>query len=282
MPRILPLLTVAGLSAGLTLSPTTHADLLVYEGWDYDAGSLSAGTGDNLNGGGGFDGAWSFSTGSNTQINAGSMTHAGVTTTGNQLQLRGQGDRDLEQTFGGPTQQDLWVSTFLLTNNNSRQGNLELDLAGTQTVVINNNAGNSANLTIGDSSEALTTGGSPIVPDTFSHFYLLKLEFGVQVDDGSGGLISGTRGFVWYDPDLSNGEAGLGAANATVEEDAVISFDGVTVQHNSPSSFISRNDEIRIATTFQDAISETTVVPEPASLALLAAGGLCLVGRRRR
>ncbi|MEO0965234.1 MAG: PEP-CTERM sorting domain-containing protein [Planctomycetota bacterium] len=44
----------------------------------------------------------------------------------------------------------------------------------------------------------------------------------------------------------------------------------------------ANNPDFRSSVRFDDLVVSTAVIPEPASLALLSAGGLCLLGRRRR
>lgn len=103
------------------LSPALNADLLIYEGWDYDVQAITASGTSSLDGGGGFDGAWSFSNpAGNTQIISPGASYPGVTTTGNLLQLRNAASRDLSNTYGGPTESDLWLSFFFRTNNTQR------------------------------------------------------------------------------------------------------------------------------------------------------------------
>lgn len=119
-----------------------------------------------------------------------------------------------------------------------------------------------------------------------THLLLAKAELNVS---GANDRLS-----FWFNPDLSSGEGGLGAATYT--DDSADTFGtalgrvGVMLidrDQDGSGGFVSDPNEeivggelidaIRVGTTFAD----VTTVPEPSSLALLGLGGL-LIARRRR
>lgn len=81
----------------------------------------------------------------------------------------------------------------------------------------------------------------------------------------------------WVNPDLSNGEAGLGTP--------LLSADGANVLNAVAGPRVSFSsggalDAIRISND-PDGFEYVTAVPEPASLGALGLGGLVLLRRRR-
>lgn len=139
---------------------------------------------------------------------------------------------------------------------------------------MNNNPGDDVTLFIGDAQADASGGTTEIDPGTGMNYFLLKLEFGVNVDDGLGGTTAGTRGSLWFNPDLSTGQSSLGSANAVVEDDTLAIFDAIEVFHLS-GDFFSQNDEIRLASDFESAFSGTSVaqVPEPSPLRIRVLSG---------
>jgi hypothetical protein len=70
-----------------------------------------------------------------------------------------------------------------------------------------------------------------------------------------------------------NAEAGVSTNSADLDQST---FDTLSI-----ASRYAWFDEIRIANDFDSAVTGTTVVPEPGTLALMGLGGLCLARRRR-
>lgn len=102
-----------------------------------------------------------------------------------------------------------------------------------------------------------------------THLMLAKLELNVSGDNDA---IS-----FWVNPDLSGGEAGLPTPHLTASSaDAYgLALDDIGVAFAFDNSYF---DAIRVS---NDADGFEQVIPEPASLTLLAVGGLLALRRRR-
>ncbi|HEX7010548.1 MAG TPA: hypothetical protein VF184_11230 [Phycisphaeraceae bacterium] len=116
-----------------------------------------------------------------------------------------------------------------------------------------------------------------------THLMLAKIQVNV---DGDNDTIE-----YWFDPDLSGGEAGLGAAvfsgsgqhvfgQTTVEgETVLLDMSGIRLSFAGAGSTI---DAIRISNDADGFLKVTSAIPEPATVGLSAAGALTLLMHRRR
>lgn len=286
--------TTAALVAGCTLA-AQHAGATViatefFNGYG-NAEILNTLGGNELNGGTGWDNAWSYA---DEKYVPGSVSYAAAGYNNN-ANLSGPNDGALayignrDGAFSTSimvrdfttTETTLWYSAVISIDETADRAMLWIkgveggwgnDFVG----VIDNNIQMRYNNT------NLTGAGAPTIG---THLLLAKAELNVS---GANDRLS-----FWFNPDLSGGEGGLGAATYTDASADTFgtAFGGVGVMlvdrnfdgnvfTTDPDNELENGeliDAIRVGTTFAD----VTSVPEPGSLALLGLGGL-LVARRRR
>lgn len=121
---------------------------------------------------------------------------------------------------------------------------------------------NSANPAVGQSYQFV---------DNATHLVVARIQFNANANDDV---------TVWLDPDPLLDEASQAAALTTSFANVGdLSFNRIALRSGSNNNNNSTTfDEIRLATTFGEAVP----VPEPASLAMLAAAGSLLLRTRRR
>jgi len=288
---------------GLGLIQSSQATLLVYEPFDYTAGSDILGQ----NGGLGFTGAWrehsagSVPAGSFT-VTSGSLSHNGVPTSGNSALATGEfGTLQPARDFGeiaGTAGTSIWISYI-----GQRQGaaqdpattsppnmyprGVNIGVFDVDEVA---NPGRAERVGIGNSSNASENEWS-LIPEGSgtlregSTVPFTDLAWAVMRVDFVGDATVGDDYYLWLDPDPGV-EPSTGSADVTILSGEANSVDSSGIDFMRP--FIGNEssgrpfgvlafDELRIGTTYSD----MSAVPEP-SVALL--GGLGLLGllRRRR
>jgi len=262
------------IAAGL-FACTSHADLLVYEGFDYNDGAFIGG----LNGGVGWTAPWVHSGNTDKQNVRSVATMTYTDTLGNELPTTGLGYR-VDRSFRGASrafpqtysQGVFWFSFLSRTtpvddgvNNSAGMG-----FAGVMSVrnVDDGNGNNLYRLSV-DGSESFTDVSGQ---EGNVHFFLVRYEIGTTTDDGQAHL--------WIDP-LLNSEPSLGSADASLTglDSTAMSFSTLS-RTTPPTNLGPANfyDEVRLATDFASAVG----VPTPASAALITVGGLAMLARRRR
>ncbi|MEM1026925.1 MAG: PEP-CTERM sorting domain-containing protein [Planctomycetota bacterium] len=266
---------VLSLGAFGMLAGTTQAAVVAYEGFDYTVPN----TVDSLNGGTGWTGAWSDlngGTGHTFDIVSPGQTYTDGT---NDLVVSGNAMIEDEQNTGSAVNgsnyrrtfdntglagdgTDLWVSYVVNIEGGGSHGfhlaNSDANF-GTQ---ISRTSGDVWRLQVGGTgvNSTINAGGQTLV--------LLKIDYSNAANSD---VVS-----VWFNPsDIST---------EPLTSSADLQLTGQNIANNSQLRFFAGNfptsvtyDEIRIATTFEDAVP----IPEPGTMALGAAG-LAMLARRRR
>jgi hypothetical protein len=265
-----------------------QADLLVYEGFDYNSGSHL----NTQNGGGGWAGAWSMTgstSGDTGMVSGWNMT--GMTSTGRAWRMDNFASGSLTRTMsqavgivgGVATHSVIWTSVMLTHAKDSFNYSYNLlDSSGTSRIRIqgpidNGAAINRAKITV--QADAYYSDLSAIDPAAFSYTPKLAL---MRIGFAAGGLTTVETWLFGSSDSVPQTEAALGAGPTDYHKwtgVADFSFDRLTFGGYSFEP--SQIDEIRVATTLDDALHGTQVIPEPASMAMLAAGGLMMIRRRK-
>lgn len=198
----------------------------------------------------------------------------------------GSGNRSISRTlsidpeFGSASPGDEWwlVGLIQLSNN-----------SGSTTVIFSNSAASGVSdigYGIDSSGEAFFWGstdgggsaengsGVTLNADGSTYLFVVQAIFGAGGDSDRLSTIN-----FWVDPTNTSSVAALGTPDLT-DDASKFGRIGTYTQAQINLSFQSRADEIRFATTFEEALG-VEVIPEPTSLALLGLGALCLARRRR-
>jgi hypothetical protein len=288
--------TFAVFVTSVMFSMTSSAALIVYDGFDYVAGSSLR----TQNGGTGFAAAWA-NTGSATETaTSPGLTYGTITATGIKATLNGQQTtstngnsafltRDLSQTFGadGTTE---WLSFISQRTGNKSSGGTAQPLNYQRVFSLSLFSGSTTEqASVGELSNdpadvwALNTDATTIAPSVHTTVPLDTQSFLLLRIDNIAG-VSADKAYLWVNPDLSLGEPSIGTAAATITDELSFNRIRLTVggSQNSGATLAASGlfDEIRIGDTFDD----VTPVPEPAcaSLALGCLVSLAVAARRRR
>jgi hypothetical protein len=275
-------LTALGL---LTLTGTSHAALLAYDGFNYSAGNVN---GDN--GGTGWSGAWVSSTSPvyATVVTGTTLSYAGgsisVGGSGTALNITGGSDGALNRSFVGTASGSEIYFSFLFQA-----------VAGSGDEFFH--------FYLGDSADRFNSGG-------IGDFYTAAgdTHFGARVNNGTtdtttASSVSYTLGATYLlvgrlSTDGATGAAGEidqvqlwvnptsltpGTASATVNASIGLTLAALDVFSTRTVNFAGTDqiliDELKIGTDFASVV---TPVPEPSAAALATVGGMVVLFRRRK
>ena len=287
--RIRSLIGTVAVAVCLTAVSSLSASVLMTESFDYAAGNLAGN-----NGGVGWGGAWTETDPDGTATVVSGLSFSDMPVFGGAAEIQitsndGFKDEKASRASGVSvtTGDDLWVS-FLYTqpgaplaSNSSRTAELR---HGLRMRIKPKNSGSQGVALRYDSSGTTATNGTANIQD--GDTYLIVARF------GDIGQATGKVALMWvldaagYDSVKAGGvtQAELDSVNilSLSSPHANQSFgigDAVdlVVADSSNTSFAAVYDELRYATTPEEAIS---IVPEPASLAMLGLGCLAMLKRR--
>jgi len=268
------------LAAFLGYATCSQAALILYEPFAIGDGAYTVGEIDNQNPTvAGFTSAWTINPGespySGGTVSSTGLTYPGLPTTGGMYAaLNARWYRELSTPFTTATSGTYWMS-YLYQSTEANGGTFQA--FETYTTGANPGTDSTRTFAIVNGAEGWGGGGAGTgqfsvfadntkllgAADTTVNLFVIKMEFNS----------SGSDTFtVWRNPDL-NSEPTAGGVSYTGN----LSFSYVGI-FNANSSGEARFDELRIATTFADAIG---VIPEPSAALLGGLGMLCLLRRRR-
>ncbi len=219
-------------------------DLLAYEGFDYEIGSV-----DGADGGLGWDSEWSaWGGGGDTSVIEDTLHYSGLAASGHRFRVydsdgNHQGiTRELTTTLGTENG-SYWLSFLVKKNNSGREARIQfggLELRAYQ--------GDDWQIKTPDTSFTTLSG----VGYAFQHYFLVRVDVGVTDDTI----------YVWANPNLLLGEPSTGTASATLVDSGGFTFDSVTIQHGVWGNVVQSSewDELRIGTSF-DAVAPPPVEP---------------------
>jgi hypothetical protein len=273
------MLAMATLVAGLGWIGTAQAELLVYEGFDYEAGANVVGQ----TGGDGWEDPWVLNAGtSSPTTDAASLESGLLQTAGGAASWTGS-DRtritrntvDLSDYYDVG---DTLYASFLASNTGSYEykyffgdvgggdgiGWSTSHWSGSQWTA---HTGAGGGLDADPNDEVETTPVSSSVDASDMNLFVMQFTV-TAVASGEARTVDLNY---WINPESLGGAAPAPDA----------SFTGVSVNLDADETYFSEDpgaflDEIRIGTTFAD----VTPIPEPATLALLSLGGLAMIRRR--
>jgi hypothetical protein len=270
--------------AGAMFAMTSSAALIVYEGFDYVAGTSLR----TQNGGTGFAGAWANTGNATETATSPVLAYGDLAVSGIKATLNGQQStstngnsafltRDLSQTFGadGTT---VWLSFISQRTGNKSSGGTAQPLNYQRVYSLSLfNGSATEQASVGELSNdpadvwAINPDSTTIVPSVHTTVPLDTQSFLLLRIDNIAG-VSADKAYLWVNPDLSLGEPSIGTAAAIITDELTFNRIRLTVggSQNSGTTLAASGvfDEIRIGDSFAD-----VTVPEPASVSL----GLCLV-----
>lgn len=263
-------LVAAGLiSAMAFLGTPAQGSLLVHEGFDYTPGVYVA---SDLTGGMGFSAAWYDHVGNTLEfpITGGGFNGAYFDASGGVNSPQGEWRSRNYTAVGNQSEGTIVWASLTMSNGGTDGGSVRVE---------NSSGGMQARIRIETSGTYSLFGGhidtvsdaSSIVATTDATIHDLVVFRFVNTANANEQTAS-----VWINP-TAGSEGGLGTPDMTV---TYTSFQNnrnlgqFTIQAGS-----LRVDELKVGTSYE---SVFTVIPEPASLALVGIGGLLLMLRRRR
>lgn len=270
--------------AGLLICPfasRSYADLLAYEGFDLPVASAEFPTVQNQGSGTGWSGNWDVGQPGNYQIASGTLSVAGLPSTGNKLGKianNGKVGRYLQDHVSHVAGETVWMS-YLMTENASNYANLQF-YWGTSTQgyekfnfgqVYDETTGtvtpNYAIRVAGSPAATAHLSTTPAITDGSTHLFVLQVDFLADND---------ANFYMYLDPVLGETPAtssAIATANYTGSA-GDLSFNQVRIELSNGNGYI---DEVRIGTAFSD----VTSIPEPGSLAVICMGVLMMRVRTR-
>lgn len=262
---------VGVLSAGVCASASAA---LVYEGFDYTAGASLAGQNGGLPGFG--TGAAWFNTNGSIAVGSSTLTYSdgssSLIVSGNSASVPATAsfNQSLRDTVSTYDSGEVWVS-WLLKPNDPAVGYSQFVIRqsgadGGGALVALGNDSNTTDLyfEVNGARVPLSTGFQLASDETY--FFAVNISYNDTGDETIN---------VYANSDLDAPTNLIGSATASLG--AVGRFSILAGSNGTPSGN-TEFDEIRLGTTF----AEVAPIPEPASLTLLALGGLAVAGGRRR
>jgi hypothetical protein len=253
----------------------SSAALLVYEGFDYSAGTSLR----TQSGGTGFAGAWANTGNATETATSPGLGYGNLTAAGNKATLNGQQTtstngnsafltRDLSQSFGadGTT---VWLSFISQRTGSKSAGGTAQPLNYQRVFSLSLFSGSATEqASVGELSNdpadvwALNPDATTIAPSAHTTTPLDTQSFLLLRIDNIAGT-SSDKAYLWVNPDLSLGEPAIGTEAATITDELSFNRVRLTVggSQNSGATLAASGlfDEIRIGDTFAD----VTPVPEP-------------------
>jgi len=241
------------------------ATLLAYEGFDYTANTAVA----DANGGTGWNAAWTASStnGSQTVLSP-TLSEGGVTGIGNRLSVSAVGTATSNAgrvIFSSTTNSGTYWLSVMMSNdagNSTSYGYLQL---GDQysNVPVRIGYSNGGNWYVQSPNNGNAKDDTGIAAT--SALLVLKIDLTNKTLD------------LWVNPSSASDTADASVGMSTTSN--YVRFDRLSIRVGSSSSGTSTGsfDEIRIGQSYAD-----VVIPEPATLSLLAVGGVLAMLRRRR
>jgi len=276
---------LAGAIGTAAFSGTAQASLLVYDGFNYTAGTKvldtsSAGVLNGGSGGGGtswtsgwFDGSPEAAPNQNTLgyvVTNGGMSYSTLTTGGNALN-RGDDNIGVRRNF--TAQSDGTYYTSFLFSVGADPANTYAGLAVANRAYFGlAKFGTHSELVVGNGFASGTPVSTGVTVQANTTYLLVgKIDFSATGND----TIS-----LWVNP-TSSDQANAGAAGASyVNSSNFTALDHVQA-YQSTAAYNMTIDEFRLGTTWAD-VTPGLPTPEPASLGLLAGAGYLMIRRRSR
>jgi hypothetical protein len=290
-------------AAAALSSPSARASLVFYEGFDYTTGAaLNGQVNTSVEPDDGWTRAGSATAGEGITIAAGSLTSPAGASTGNRVLITNPNTaRTQRLNFPGIASGTVWYSLTMNATNTGGLGDANTGIgayfAGLTSLDTNGGVdsdtapatGNistrlqlrtdptdAAALNIALSNTVATATGqfsAAKLAQSTDHFLIVSYE----IVPGAGNDVAR----LWINPNAGTFDpittpASLTVDNAVAGQADVVDVKAFFLRQSGGMPGNVNVDELRLGTAFTD------VVPEPASLAAAAVGGLALLGRRRR